>query len=291
MGGVLVYCTPGIYPYVVTPSDASKAISRDTVNVSGNNPIPVKIEIADAHRIDIFVNDQDLNALKGATVSFAGVTLYTDESGLASFDRYPLGTYAYSVSYPGYISIENQPFEVMAQVETITVTLIRHVYDVTFSVKNGNTSLEGASVILGGMEKQTDAQGTAIFRSLAEGTYDYIVTKAGYFEEKGNVIISDGNVFREINLVSITGIDDVSPILAELYPNPVNGWLFVSLPENCPGKCTITLTDILGNLMLESTIDATAGLFRLDVSGLKNGIYLLTAYGKSSKRTFRFIKQ
>jgi hypothetical protein len=291
MGGVLIYCSPGTYPYVITPADESKAINRGTVTVAATNPVPVKIDIADAHRVDIFVNDQDMNALKGAAVSFAGVMLYTDENGLASFDRYPLGTYSYSVSYPGYISIENQSFEVMAQVETITILLNRYVYDATFSVISGNIPLEGASISLQGIVKTTDNKGTATFGSLAEGTYDYIVTKTGYFDEKGSIVINDGNVFREINLVSITGTAEAKSANPGLYPNPGNGCILVSLPENCRGEFTITITDIQGNILLESKLDVTTGQIRLDASGLKNGIYLITASGSSFKRTFRFIKQ
>ncbi len=291
MGGVLIYCSTGIYPYVIIPADESKAICRGTVTVAGNNPVPIKIEIADAHRIDIFVNNQDMNALKDATVSFAGVTIYTNENGLASFDRYPLGTYTYSVSNPGYISIENQSFEVMAQVETITVTLNRIVYDATFNVISGNSPLEGAGVNLHGIEKMTDAHGTATFRNLAESTYDYLVTKAGYFEENGSIVIADGNVYREINLISITRITEAESINAGIYPNPGNGYFLVCLPGNCIGKITITLTDIRGTLLFKSNIDGTVSRFKLDATGLGNGIYLLTASGKNFKQMYKLIKQ
>ena len=291
IGGVLIFCSQGIYPYVVTPADESKAIIRGTVTVTATNLVPVKIEIADAHRIDIFVNDQDMNALKDAAVNFAGVTLYTDDNGLASFDRYPLGTYTYSVSYPGYISIENQSFEVMAQVETIKIILNRYVYDASFYVTSGDIPLEGASISLQGIVKITDAYGAVTFRSLAEGAYDYIITKAGYFDEKGSIVISDGNVFKEINMVSITGIYKPKSVNPGLFPNPGNEWISVSLPENCRGKFIITLADIQGRILFESKIDVTTGQFKLDTSGLKNGIYLLTASGRNFKQTFRFIKQ
>ncbi len=128
-GGTLVFCSQGTYSYVVRPDDVSKAIIRGTVIVA-SNIVTVKIEIADAHRIDIYVKDQALVALQDAAVKFDGITLFTDTTGLASFNRYPLGIYNYSVSKPGYSSLENQTLEVMAQVEKIGVTLKQSIYGI-----------------------------------------------------------------------------------------------------------------------------------------------------------------
>ncbi len=128
-GGTLVFCSQGTYSYTVTPEDASKAIIRGIITVA-SNIVTVKIEIADAHRIDIYAKDQALAALQDAAVKFDGITRFTDTTGLASFNRYPLGTYTYSVSKPGYSSLENQTLEVMAQVEKIGVTLKPSVYGI-----------------------------------------------------------------------------------------------------------------------------------------------------------------
>ena len=156
---------------------------------------------------------------------------------------------------------------------------------------SANTPLEGASVRLPGLEKITDAHGTATFEGLVEGSYDYLVTKAGYFEEKGTIMISDGNVFREINLVSITGITEPDLIKTVIYPNPGNESFMVFLPGNCIGKIFITLTDIRGTLLFESNLDGTTSSFKLDASGIRNGIYFLSASGNNFKRTFKILKQ
>jgi hypothetical protein len=290
LGGTIIYCSQGTYSYTVTPADVSKAISRGTVTVSSNNLVNVKIEIADSHRIDIYVNDQNSNALQGASVTFAGVTLFTDETGLASFDRYPLGTYTYSVSNPGYISLETQTFEIMAQVEKIRVTLNQYTYSVTFSVKSGIDALDGASIKLNGIESTTDAEGLAIFKNLAAGTYDYTVSKRGYNEETGNIIIADGDVFQNVNLINLTGLSEASLNTVKIYPNPTSNHLFVTLPENRGNDVTIRITNLAGTILLEKKAAIRSNQITLDLSGYRNGVYFVKISGSGFENTIKVVK-
>jgi len=285
LGGTLIYCSQGTYSYVVTPEDVSKAIIRGTVTVSSNNLVNVRIEIADAHRIDIYVTDQKLEALQGALVKFNGVILFTDETGLASFDRYPLGTYTYSVSYPGYISLENQTLEVMAQVEKIMVALNQYTYAITFNVKSGTDALAGASVILHGRESTTDADGMATFKNLGAGTYDYTVTKTGYKEETGNITIADGDVFKNVNLVNITGLGEAPVKTVKLYPNPTSGNLFVTLPEKRGNEFTIRITNLLGTVLFENKVAGSSSQIKLDLSGYDTGVYFVKVVGNGFENT------
>jgi hypothetical protein len=290
LGGTIIYCSQGTYSYTVTPADLSKAISRGTVIVSSNNLVNVKIEIADAHRIDFYVTDQNSNALQGASVTFAGVTVFTDDTGLASFDRYPLGTYTYSVSNPGYISLENQTFEVMAQVEKIRITLNQYTYTATFSVKSGTDALDGASVKFNGIELITDAEGLATFKNLIAGTYFYTVTKTGYNEETGNIIIADGDVFQNVNLINLTGLSEASVNTVKLYPNPTSGNLLVTLPENHGEEVTIRITDPAGNVLLENKVPDSSSLIKLDLSGYDTGIYFVKISGNGIENSMKVVK-
>jgi hypothetical protein len=290
LGGTIIYCSQGTYSYVVTPEDMSKAISRGTVTVSSTNLVNVKIEIADAHRIDIYVNDQNSNALQDVTVTFDGATLFTDETGLASFDRFPLGTYTYSVSNPGYLSLEDQTFEVMAQVEKIKVVLNQYTYTVTFNVKSGTDALEGASVTLHGIESTTDAEGLATFKNLVTGTYDYIITKTGYIEETGNITIADGDVFQNINLINLTSLDETSVRNMNLYPNPTRDNLFVTLPENHGSVVTIRITDLKGTVLCETKIAGSSSQINLDFSGYDTGFYFVKVSGSGFENSVKVVK-
>lgn len=291
LGGTLIYCSQGTYSYVVTPADLSKAIIRGTVTVSSTNLVNVTIEIADAHRIDIYVNDQNLNALQGALVKFNGVTLFADETGLASFERYPLGTYTYSVSNPGFISLENQTLEVMAQVEKIMVTLKQFTYSVTFKVTSGTNVLEGANVTFHGTESTTDSEGLATFSNLPAGTYEYTITKTGYMDETGNITIADGDVVKNVDLLNISGLDETSAKTAQLFPNPTSGNLFVSLPENSGKEITIRITNLIGTVLLENKAASSSNQIKLDLSGYDNGVYFVKLIGNGFEDTIKVVKR
>jgi hypothetical protein len=291
LGGTLIYCNQGTYSYIITPADASKAINRGTVTVSSNNLVTVKIEIADAHRIDIIVNDQNLKVLQGALVKFDGVTLFTDETGLASFDRYPLGTYTYSVSNPGYISLEDQTLQVMAQVERIMVTLKQFTYAATFKVTSGTNILEGAGVTLQGTELFTNAEGMATFSNLTVGTYEYTVTQTGYMDETGNISIADGDVVRNVDLLSISGLVESSAKSVKLYPNPTSSNLFVSLPENHGKEITIRITNLIGSVLLENKATCSSNQIKLDLSGYDNGVYFVKVIGNRFENTIKVVKR
>jgi len=290
LGGTIIYCSQGTYSYVITPEDVSKAIIRGTVSVTSNNLVNVKIDIADAHRIDIYVKDQNSNALQGAMVKFNGVTLFTDETGLASFDRYPLGTYTYSVSNPGYISLGNQTLEIMAQVEKRVVTLNQLNYAVTFNVRSGNDALAGASITLYGRELTTDVEGLATFKNLVVGTYDYTVAKTGYKEETGNITIADGDAFLKVDLLNISGLGETSVKSVKLYPNPTSGNLSVILPENPGNEVNIRITDLKGTVLFENKIAGSSNQIKLDLSAFDSGLYFVKLIGSGVENTIKVVK-
>jgi carboxyl-terminal processing protease len=70
----------------------------------------------------------------------------------------------------------------------------------------------------------------------------------------------------------ITAIDDLpaDPFAATIYPNPANGQLFIE--SNTNGKKIIRLFDVNGRQVLHTSIN---GVVSLDVSMLKEGVYLL----------------
>jgi len=59
-----------------------------------------------------------------------------------------------------------------------------------------------------------------------------------------------------------------------IYPNPVSDFLTVELPENS-GDATVSLSDITGRLQLTRQIPAGRKKEQIDLSSLKQGIYLL----------------
>ena len=85
---------------------------------------------------------------------------------------------------------------------TIDATFEITKYTVTFTVKEGTTPLEGATVALAGYPNQTtNASGVATFTDVVPNLLAYTVTLDGYNTVEGNVTV-DGNKNVDIAMVS-----------------------------------------------------------------------------------------
>jgi len=73
--------------------------------------------------------------------------------------------------------------------KTTTANFKLERYSVTFFVSDSEGSVEGALVRLDGKEKETDPEGSAEFEQVSPGSKDYMITKLGYEDLAGNVIV------------------------------------------------------------------------------------------------------
>ena len=73
--------------------------------------------------------------------------------------------------------------------KSITVSFKLERYTVTFFVSDFEGAVEGALVSFAGEERETDAQGKLEFYEIIPGNKDYTITKLGYEELAGNVIV------------------------------------------------------------------------------------------------------
>lgn len=83
------------------------------------------------------------------------------------------------------------------------------------------------------------------------------------------------------------GIEEQLLSLIELYPNPTAGQLHVSLPESMSGVA-VSVTDLAGKIAAFVQHAAQGGLL-LDLSGLENGIYLVSFEINNTLETRRVI--
>lgn len=67
----------------------------------------------------------------------------------------------------------------------------------------------------------------------------------------------------------ITSINDAEKPSAKIYPNPVEDWLTIDIPEST--FYTFRIIDLQGRKILDKPF---SGSMRLDMTGLKNGMYL-----------------
>jgi subtilisin-like proprotein convertase family protein len=79
--------------------------------------------------------------------------------------------------------------------------------------------------------------------------------------------------------------------LVSLYPNPNNGMFFIKWEGISGDKVQIIMTDLSGRRVFDRSL---GGVFRdhtesLDVTGLENGIYILTLMSGNDVKTFRVV--
>jgi hypothetical protein len=201
LGGNMFNCELGTHTYVVTPANEAKAILRGTVVLTESEPTAnVWLDVVNGRKVEIYVVDKNNEPIEGAEVVLNGLTITTDASGAAIYNRTVPGEYTYAVTKTGYISQTN-PISVNTADVLELVTLLMPEYSATFTVTDGTLNLEGASVTIGTATVASDVDGKAVITGLNAGTYDYSVVKAGYVTETGTVTVVDANITENVILV------------------------------------------------------------------------------------------
>ena len=86
----------------------------------------------------------------------------------------------------------------------------------------------------------------------------------------------------DVTIDNSIGIDEVTDINHSIYPNPVTNYLNIS-GQNIE---SVKVFNMIGRLVISDT-DMTSDI-KLDVSNLKNGIYMVFV---NDQKQFQFIKQ
>ena len=75
----------------------------------------------------------------------------------------------------------------------------------------------------------------------------------------------------------------------EIYPNPATDFITITNFATEPEKCLLRLFDSQGRLLLKKEVEIS-GNYRLDISGIKNGIYFLNLRWMDKQFTKQIIK-
>lgn len=285
-------CTLGSHSYVVTPEDVTKAALRGTVELTELvQSIYLPLDVVDGHKVEIYTIDKNSDPITGAAVTISGTTVVTDESGLALFDRYPAGSYTYSVTMENFNSVAETALEVNTEDVMVIVPMVKSIFMVTIHVMSGSAALEGATVTLDGVTVTSDANGDALFTGLAADTYSYAVSKEVYTTATGELTLTDADVTRDVEILSTVGISKASTKTIKLYPNPTSGNLNIDLPENNDKDLTIRVTNIIGSILLENKVVKSSSQIKLDLSGFDNGIYFVNVKGNGFENTIKVVKK
>ena len=84
---------------------------------------------------------------------------------------------------------------------TITFDFMADVYVATFTVTDSETSdpIPNANVTVGNQSSYTDDSGVALL-TLLDDTYDYTITKYGYYDATGSITVSGANISENVSL-------------------------------------------------------------------------------------------
>ncbi len=228
----------------VTPVDANGIAGEEVLS-------DFKGPITDAYTLTLMVSD-GTNMIDGATVLIDNQTLTTAWGGKAEI-LLVNGNYPFTVNAAGFE--EYQGTAIINNInKTIDVVLAEMAYEVTFTITNGSTPIQNAQINVNSEMLLTNSSGI-VTMNLINGTYDYLVTKAGYNSATGSVLVSGSATNK--NIVLTTG----SPLYTLTYnvsdgANPVLGALIVVAGENLTTNTSGSVTVNLANGLYPYTLNA-----------------------------------
>lgn len=173
----------GDYPYLIPISGYS--LIRDTITVNKQPENVLVVASVRQYKVTFTVTN-GTDPVANASIEINGQSLETDASGTAVIDL-PNGDYTYSISVTGYEDITDGSITINNQFVNESVILTEIQYPVTFTVTDGSTPIENASISINGQTISTDASGLATI-NLGIGIYPYSISASGYGD------ITDGNI-------------------------------------------------------------------------------------------------
>jgi hypothetical protein len=85
-----------------------------------------------------------------------------------------------------------------------------------------------------------------------------------------------------------TFLNDIEP---SVFPNPVKNVLFVTTNSSTTERVPIEIYDLNGRLLFSKTYKNSDNRLQIDMSGLKNGIFILKITTTEKTYNFKIIKQ
>jgi hypothetical protein len=128
----------------------------------------------------------------------------------------------------------------------------------------------------------TAASGTTSVATVSVTDKTLTITEAGTGTTVVTLTASDGEGDEEtetFNFTVIEGsgtINPVIPVAINVYPNPTEGFVYISLNATITGKVKLTLFDATGQMVYNKDYSNTSELGTLDLSKFDSGIYILS---------------
>ena len=300
--------------YLIFDCTESVILEQVTINAAGTGEIEIDLQNSLGEVINsviVFVNagvqaiDLDFeipvaNNLRLVGKNFSTGGLYRNNSsvsfpyanGSISIKDSSAGTGFYYFFYDWKIgSIKSAREEVVVTVNSSPVADFTHVVNPTDNgeVTFTNTSADATTYSWDfGDGSGTSTDPNPVYTYTTSGTYDVELTSTN--AECGN----DITVIQVTVTVNTLGIEDNSLSGINIYPNPFNNQLDISIPNSLGNDLDITLYDIRGREIQNKVISQnTNNIVLQGLDELTRGAYLLLISDRSNgnKLTKKVIKQ
>jgi hypothetical protein len=231
------------------------------------------------------VDDIALGMPKSGNRAFNGYTVYLDgvqqAAGIQTtnyvFPSLEVGEYQAGVKAvysTGESAIVTTPFPIVVP-----------TYTVTFNVRraSNNAAIAAANIVIDGQSLTTNTQGVATV-TLPAGTYDYVVTKAGFGMVVDQVDVT-GNMTVTVLMIGIE--EAVATHNIVLYPNPVADMLTI-----VRANTTTAMVEIFAdNGTMVKAFEMNDAQKEISVSDLNSGVYFVRIIENQNTTVQRFIKK
>lgn len=243
-GQVTVSLQNGTYPYTVTKSGYYDGNSSVTVLDSDNSSV-VNLQ-ARLYNVIMSVRDPERQPIENATVTINNNTYQTQSNGQVSL-QLKNGTYPFTITATGMDDYSDDLTVASADIPLVTVDMEYRKYNITFAVTTDEgVAVGNANLHVNDNDYQT-SQGGLVTVPLSNGTYSYIVTKAGYVQQEGSVTVAnaDKNVAVTVTAMSydvtfVVKDNMASPNLLQDVEIQISG-REDALTTNASGEATVSL--------------------------------------------------
>ena len=143
--------------------------------------------------------NENQQAISGATVNINNEVFITDSLGQITTSLQN-GTYPYTITRLGYYDY-NGSIQVNDGDVSDIANMTGRLYDVLFIVKDGDTLVQGATILIFGRSLTTNTTGQASTQ-LTNGKYPYTVSKTGFNTTESSVIVASDNATVNVSLAA-----------------------------------------------------------------------------------------
>jgi plastocyanin len=129
--------------------------------------------------------------------------------------------------------------------------------------------------------------------SISSGKAKYVIKVAGTYDYQCN-FHGAGGMTGSFVVDAATSVSSINFNELILEPNPAHDFVNIKMSSNTNDHAKITVFDLIGRSVLSNEMELYSNdrTYTMDISGLKNGMYLVyVSSGASISKAFRMIKR